>query len=690
METTMRPISRAWLASGALAFCGLAAGLAPTSAMASTTLQVMSGSGDFKHLDSWISVEQPKDLQMYWTTDQLGSTAGTWQVTTSTCLRCLPVVVASGEAKITSSTRTSVYQQWFTIPSDAFLKSPYAQTPLTFNVTITPHDSAFQSLGSTSPAVTVYQYPPSGGITFDDSGNYPKVDILTYKEYLGGNIAGADLTVRVSNKSGSATLASWLSLKDDHVLMKQSTPKLSVPSLAPGASQVFAVHLDAVPPIDQKLSTWQQQYKDDCGVQLASLLEYAGPLNQAPLTTEVQAPLVKEGWSDYANVGVSSTICNGKQCINVCKLEKDIRSRLDGHVVGYSFFAGQYPHFASGGLARTFADGGEQPFDSTTKLTVGSVSKFVTAVGTMAVLDKYGVSVDSAIGPYLPSDWSGASDFVKNLTFAQLLSQTTGIKTYGNKPQTYAELKTFYTQAVNNSAVTACPFNTTTISVNPIAPANMGYCYSNYNFAILRILLPKVAGYPEDANQATRPQTLADNFQKLVRQNVFDKVGQPDVSCKPPTVNPGASTYAWAHVFPGSSFGYDWHDESLVCGAASWYLSTEDLAKVVMSLNAKDGKILKTVPDRFAEMRTRLFGFDRPAGFDGASDTNTEVEKNGGWTGPGSEVISTSVAVFGPVKGPRVLAMLFLDSDISGGPNAGAAAQAVLEQAYKAALYTLP
>ena len=52
----------------------------------------------------------------------------------------------------------------------------------------------------------------------------------------------------------------------------------------------------------------------------------------------------------------------------------------------------------------------------------------------------------------------------------------------------------------------------------------------------------------------------------------------------------------------------------------------------------------------------------------------------------------SSAAVFGPVSGngPRVLATLLLNSDISGGPNAAGFAQGVLEQAYKASVYVLP
>ena len=86
----------------------------------------------------------------------LAATGATWQVKTSPCMRCLPVIVASGEAK-----NNSMWGSWFTIPSDAFLKSPYTNTPLTFTVQVTPHSASFQSLGYSSPAVTVYQYPPA-------------------------------------------------------------------------------------------------------------------------------------------------------------------------------------------------------------------------------------------------------------------------------------------------------------------------------------------------------------------------------------------------------------------------------------------------------------------------------------------------------------------------------------------------
>jgi len=225
---------------------------------------------------------------------------------------------------------------------------------------------------------------------------------------------------------------------------------------------------------------------------------------------------------------------------------------------------------------------------------------------------------------------------------------------------------------------------------NPINPNDTSACYSNYNFAILRILLPKVAGLAEDSNEGTRPKTLADQYVKLVQQNVFDLVGQNGVACKPPSQNPGAALYAYAYNYPGTDTGYDWGDVSLSCGAAGWYLSVEDIAKVLLSLSAKDGKILaKTATkDLFETMRTRALGWDVHNG--------AELEKNGGWgagcdsNGNHCRSISTSVAIFGPVTGPRVIGVLFINSDISGGPSDKGGAAGVLEKAYKNALTPKP
>lgn len=370
----------------------------------------------------------------------------------------------------------------------------------------------------------------------------------------------------------------------------------------------------------------------------------------------------------------------------VNKIAANIHQQLDGKVVGYSFVVGNslYQKSDAHGDARTSADGAQRDFKPTTKVTVASVSKMVTAIAAVRILDKNGVSVDAAIGPYLPSDWS-ASTYVKNLKFSQLLSHTSGIKDYGNAPPNdYAALKSFFTQNVSRATSTQC--DPTDASGNfiqvprgqGITPRNLGSCYSNYNFAIFRVLLPRVAGFPEDPNPQTRPQTFADQYTRLVQQNVFDLVGRTGVACKPPNT----SSYAFAYNYPGTKAGYDWGDVSLICGAAGWYLSAEDIAHVLISIAAKDGRILSNAAakDQFDIMRTQKLGWD--------VDTSNELEKNGGWGACDGNAhcgtISTSIAIFEPVTGPRIVGVLFLNSNIAREPNSGA--QNILEKAYNSAV----
>ena len=92
---------------------------------------------------------------------------------------------------------------------------------------------------------------------------------------------------------------------------------------------------------------------------------------------------------------------------------------------------------------------------------------------------------------------------------------------------------------------------------------------------------------------------------------------------------------------------------------------------MLLSINAKDGKILSATAakDRFEDMRTGHLGWDLWG--------TGELEKNGGWSakcdsdGNNCAKISTSIAIFGPVTGPRVIGVLFINSNISGGPSDG-------------------
>ena len=663
----------------------------PLSAMAAATLQFVDGSGEFQTLTTALTVDAPKQLTMQWTTDQSGAAGGTWQVLNASTNQ----IVASGEA--TPAPAIGKMQR-FNIPANAFLVSPSSASTVKFNIRIQPHNGVMQAMGAVSPSAVVTQVPSSTQppIVFGDNANFPKVEIVEYDEKIGVvpqtqiHYAGADVKLRVTNTSGKVTDPAWLSVKDKNLLMRQNTYGVAIPTLQPGASTVVSVHLDAIlpPPTSQlpeieQYGKWNASYRSVCGPILQSAFDWRGPAANTPFGSHVESLLVKEGWSDYAKVAPNTPICQGTQCVTTCQIEKNIRTLLDGNVMGYSFFVGTYPKFGAGGKARNAADGGELAFKSDTKITVASVSKLVTAIATVRLLDQKGISLDAAIGPYMPSDWKPGT-YLKNVTFAQLLSQRSGIKDYGNVKLDYDKLKSFFTQSVSSTANTACQGSDVINPSNPVNTMNNSFCYSNYNTAIMRVLLPKVAGYAEDGNSSTRPMTLANQYVSLVQQNVFNRVGQYGVTCKPPASN----DHAFAHKKPGSDAGHDFGDVRDICGAAGWYLSAEDMAKVMLSLNAKDEKILAASngKDLYNTMRTRGLGWDVVG--------NGELEKNGAWGANCSDdvcdLVSTSVAHFGPVTGPRLIGVLFMNSNINGGALKGKGAKEVLEKAYNDALYTKP
>jgi CubicO group peptidase (beta-lactamase class C family) len=80
---------------------------------------------------------------------------------------------------------------------------------------------------------------------------------------------------------------------------------------------------------------------------------------------------------------------------------------------------------SSGGYARSYLDG-YRAFSPDVSFPIASNSKIITAVATVDILAKHGISRNASIAPYLPSDWA-LGPGVSNITFAQLLTHTSGL-----------------------------------------------------------------------------------------------------------------------------------------------------------------------------------------------------------------------------------------------------------------------
>jgi CubicO group peptidase (beta-lactamase class C family) len=327
------------------------------------------------------------------------------------------------------------------------------------------------------------------------------------------------------------------------------------------------------------------------------------------------------------------------------RMAESLHNQLRGDVVGYAFALGTKPMVTgAGGLARIGADGGPTPFTPDTPMIIASVSKLVSALVTIRLLSDHGLNVNSRIGPYFPSDWA-VSPYIQNLTFAQLLSQKSGIKDFGNGPMSYQRLRGFFTQSVEPDSTTSCGGASIVDPKSPVTPNNLDFCYSNYNAAILPILLPKVTGRPEQAD----PQKFERYYERLVQEVVFKPVGVMNATCAPEDSN-----YALSYIYPGDAPGKDWGPQYARCATGGWYVSAVGVAKVLASIAVKDGRILRETGtySSFKEIRSGGLGLDR---------NSAEMMEKNGVLGDDSGVLAVSALIFFP-EGARLPAVLFTNS----------------------------
>ena len=110
-----------------------------------------------------------------------------------------------------------------------------------------------------------------------------------------------------------------------------------------------------------------------------------------------------------------------------------IESRLSGNAFGWQFAiaqGGQYKTSRAGGTARSAADNGGTTMAMTPNIRyeMASVAKNTTAIQTMELLRRHGLTVESSIDTFLPAEWvRGAGFNTKSVKFRHLLAHTSGL-----------------------------------------------------------------------------------------------------------------------------------------------------------------------------------------------------------------------------------------------------------------------
>ncbi len=249
-----------------------------------------------------------------------------------------------------------------------------------------------------------------------------------------------------------------------------------------------------------------------------------------------------------------------------------------------------------GGWARSTLEDSPLLYFPSTRIEVASVSKIITTVATLQLLEQvYGdidYGLDRPLMSFLPTDW-GTGDNVEWITMRHLLRHTSGYGEGGNNDapneaginfenfnnNNWSNLQTMLVQDHIATDVVADPDY-----VTPRWPRR----YNNANFTLLsKVVIPKLLDMEQDytaANLAAAGITDPDAFTgqlyaDYVRANVFEPLGILGASMD---INEGSTANALSYSGPNDiTPGVSMTDEQDNGGAFGWKLSANDLGRFV-------------------------------------------------------------------------------------------------------------
>jgi CubicO group peptidase (beta-lactamase class C family) len=269
---------------------------------------------------------------------------------------------------------------------------------------------------------------------------------------------------------------------------------------------------------------------------------------------------------------------DGSPGVDLDAMEDAIRTDLIGNVVGFAYVIAQdgVPMRAGGwGSARRGSDG-QVPMTEHRTINIASVSKTLTAVATLQLLEANGLSTEDFIWPFLPPDWD-LGPGVADLKFRHLLQHRTGWNQMF-KAMTKAEQEPWGNDWDGIAFV-----------VSQGATPGAGYSYKNANFAVLRMIIPALYAASGQAPFAIPPLTKWNYslyYVAYMQEHLFEPAGIYGAGCW----DYGGDQTAYAYdvddpSIPGRPPGNNFYD----CGGHSnFVLSAMQLASIMAHVRYDD------------------------------------------------------------------------------------------------------
>lgn len=200
------------------------------------------------------------------------------------------------------------------------------------------------------------------------------------------------------------------------------------------------------------------------------------------------------------------------------------------------------------------------PFTINSFINIASVTKTLTTTTFIQFMRYRDITIDSTIGKWLPDSWPKNAQ-IRNLTFKQLLTHTSGIRTSRTG---WSNLKTVVANALEGPQTRS---------------------YSNVNLALFRAMLPKMNNLnlflANEANMSTEDfeRWMSDRYIMIMQDNIFKRIDLQNRGCV--TVPNQMQMFNEAPNTLKTDVTGDWTN---FCGGGGFYLTTKDLSKFIVYL----------------------------------------------------------------------------------------------------------
>ena len=280
---------------------------------------------------------------------------------------------------------------------------------------------------------------------------------------------------------------------------------------------------------------------------------------------------------------LGGTIYHGKNYITINQFADSLKKELDGRVIKYAFVVRHKLAITSREAGKK--NTGTNNFTIDSKCNIASVTKTITAVAVLQLLEKKNLTLDEPVWRYLPATWN--TSLIKNITFRQVLTHSAG---FPNPP---------LADNVDYGDV----WNTIEGGPNPVTLNN--HDYKNINYGICRILVDFLDGYDPTA-YANQEYGTGSYFINYLQKNIFDLIHVQNVSFTPQSFNT-TLFFKNTHVTGDGEPGTDYGNWLLKPGSAGIQLSAKELSEFLFFLETDNKFISKNMR---SQMESSKIGWD--------------------------------------------------------------------------------